>query len=166
MRVGLNIALVILELYLVASGHGRPNLKPILAKTRRIIQVKVPRWLIVLALAFCILGWWHHSGNMPAWVPDWLQTSSPATDSESVEYQLSGGFPAASSRAVFKKLSALSQAQDPEAIQELRSQGLAWETVGGQSVRLISKNRGSKIVEVQNIGSFDSYWTYADALEK
>jgi hypothetical protein len=84
----------------------------------------------------------------------------------SAEYQLSGGFPAASSRTVFKKLSALTQAQDAEAIQELKSQGLTWETVEGQSVRLISKNRGSKIVEVQNIGSFDSYWTYADALEK
>jgi hypothetical protein len=128
--------------------------------------VKVPRWLIVLALAFGMLAWWHHSGNLPTWVPDWLQTSSPATDSVSAEYQLSGGFPAASSRTVFKKLSALTQAQDAEAIQELKSQGLAWETVEGQSVRLISKKRGSKIVEVQNIGSFDSYWTYADALEK
>ncbi len=128
--------------------------------------MKIPRWLIVLALAFGILAWWHHSGNLPAWVPDWLQASKPATDSELVEYQLLGGFPAASSRTVFKKLSAFSQAQDPEAIQELKNQGLVWETVDGQSVRLISKNRGSKVVEVQNIGSFDSYWTYIDALEK
>ena len=148
--------------YLLTSGHGRPNCTPVVAKTRGMNQVKIPKWLIVLALAFGILAWWHHSGNLP----DWFQISSPTTDSESVEYQLSGGFPAASSRTVFKKLSALSQAQDPEAIQELKSQGLTWETVEGQSVRLISEERRSKIVEVQNIGSFDSYWTYADALEK
>lgn len=151
---------------MVASGHGGPNLKPIVAKKRGLIQVKVPRWLIVLALALGILAWWHHSGNLPTWMPDWLETSNPATDSESVEYQLSGGFPAASSMAIFKKLSALSQGRDQETIQELKSQGLAWETVEGQRVRLISKKRDSKIVEVQNIGSFDSYWTYADALEK
>lgn len=166
MRLGLNIAIIFAEPYLVASGHGRLNFKPIAAKTKRRIQVKVPRWLIVLALAFGILAWLHQSGDLPDWVPDWLTTSSPATDSESLEYHLSGGFPAATSRAVFKRLSAFSRGQAQDAIEELKSQGLAWETTAGQSVRLISRERGSKIVEVQNIGSFDSYWTYADALEK
>jgi hypothetical protein len=117
-------------------------------------------------VAFGVLVWWHQSGKLPAWLPDWLQSSSPTTDSESVEYHMLGGFPAASSRAVFKRLSALSQGQDQEAIEELQSQGLAWETTDGQIVRLLSRKRGSKIVEVQNVGSFDSYWTYADALIK
>ena len=117
-------------------------------------------------VAFGVLVWWHQSGKLPAWLPDWLQSSSPTTDSESVEYHMLGGFPAASSRAVFKRLSALSQGQDQEAIEELQSQGLAWETTDGQIVRLLSRKRGSTIVEVQNIGSFDSYWTYADALVK
>ena len=113
-----------------------------------------------------MLVWWHQSGNLPAWVPDWLQSGSPTNESASVEYQLLGGFPAASSRAVFKRLSALSQGQDQEAIGELKSQGLTWETTDGQRVRLISRKRGSKIIEVQNVGSFDSYWTYVDALVK
>ena len=155
-----------MKLYFISRGHGRLKFKPIVAKTRGISQVKVPRWLIVLALALGILAWLYQSGNLPDWIPDWLTVSSPTTDSESSEYQLSGGFPAASSMAIFKKMSALSQGQDQETIQELKSQGLAWETIEGQSVRLISKKRDSKIVEVQNIGSFDSYWTYADALEE
>jgi hypothetical protein len=77
---------------------------------------------------------------------------------------LIGGFPAAASRAVFKKLTALSHGEKSESIEELKGQGLVWETLDGQRVRVVSRKRGSKVVEVQNIGSSDSYWTYADAL--
>jgi hypothetical protein len=79
---------------------------------------------------------------------------------------LIGGFPAAASRAVFKKLTALSHGENSEAVEELKDQGLVWETIDGQRVRVLSRKRGSKVLEVQNIGSFDSYWTYVDALGK
>jgi hypothetical protein len=101
---------------------------------------------------------------VPDFVPDWLRVSTPVTSTDAIEYSLIGGFPAAASRAVFKKLTTLSQGEKLKAIEELKDQGLVWETLDGQSVRVLSRKRGSKVVEVQNIGSSDSYWTYVDAL--
>ena len=103
---------------------------------------------------------------MPDFVPDWLRTTTPVTSTDATEYSLIGGFPAAASRAVFKKLTALSHGEKAETIEELKSQGLVWETIDGQRVRVLSRKRGSKVVEVQDIGSSGSYWTYVDALGK
>ena len=108
--------------------------------------------------------WWHQGGNLPDFVPDWLRSTTSVNSPEDTEYRLIGGFPAAASRAVFKKLTALSHGKNSETIEELKDQGLVWETIDGQRVRVLSRKRGSKVVEVQNIGSFDSYWTYKDAL--
>ncbi|MGD8382129.1 MAG: hypothetical protein PVJ11_08295 [Syntrophobacterales bacterium] len=126
--------------------------------------MKIPKWLIVAALVLAGLAWWHQGGNVPDFVPDWLRVSTPVTSTDAIEYSLIGGFPAAASRAVFKKLTTLSQGEKLKAIEELKDQGLVWETLDGQSVRVLSRKRGSKVVEVQNIGSSDSYWTYVDAL--
>jgi hypothetical protein len=126
--------------------------------------MKIPKWLIVAALVLGGLAWWHRGGNLPDFVPDWLRVSTPVTSTDATEYSLIGGFPAAASRAVFKKLTTLSQGEKLKAIEELKDQGLVWETLDGQSVRVLSRKRGSKVVEVQNIGSSDSYWTYVDAL--
>ena len=128
--------------------------------------MKIPKWLIVVVLALGGLMWWHQGGNLPDFVPDWLRSTTPVTSPDATEYSLIGGFPAAASRPVFKKLTALSHGENPETIQELREQGLVWETLDGQRVRVLSRKRGSKVVEVQNIGSSDSYWTYIDALGK
>ena len=128
--------------------------------------MKIPKWLIVAALALGGLVWWHKGGNMPDFMPDWLRTTTPVTSTDATEYSLIGGFPAAASRAVFKKLTALSHGEKAETIEELKSQGLVWETIDGQRVRVLSRKRGSKVVEVQDIGSSDSYWTYAEALGK
>jgi hypothetical protein len=128
--------------------------------------MKIPKWLIVVALSIGGLMWWHQGGNLPDFVPDWLRSTTPVNSLDATEYSLIGGFPAAASRAAFKKLTALSHGENSETIGELRDQGLVWETVDGQRVRVLSRKRGSKVVEVQNIGSFDSYWTYADALGK
>ncbi len=110
--------------------------------------------------------WWHQGGNLPDFVPDWLRSTTPVTSPDATEYSLIGGFPAAASRPVFKQLTSLSRGEGAETIEELREQGLVWETLDGQRVRVLSRKRGSKVVEVQNIGSFDSYWTYTDALGK
>ena len=126
--------------------------------------MKIPKWLIVAALVLAGVAWWHQGGNVPDFVPDWLRVSTPVTSTDAKEYSLIGGFPAAASRAVFKKLTTLSQGENLKAIEELKDQGLVWETLDGQSVRVLSRKRGSKVVEVQNIGSSDSYWTYVDAL--
>jgi hypothetical protein len=128
--------------------------------------MKIPKWLIVVALGLGGFLWWYHGGNLPDFVPDWLRSTTSVSSPDSTEYSLIGGFPAAASRAVFKKLTALSQGEKSETIEDLRDQGLVWETIDGQRVRVLSKKRGSKVVEVQNIGSSDSYWTYADALAK
>jgi hypothetical protein len=128
--------------------------------------MKIPKWLIVAALVLGGLAWWHQGGNMPDFVPDWLRVSTPNTSTDETEYSLIGGFPAAASRAVFKKLTTLSHGEKLETIEELKDQGLVWETLDGQRVRVLSRKRGSKVVEVQNIGSSDSYWTYVDALGK
>ena len=128
--------------------------------------MKISKWLIVAALVLGGLAWWHQGGNMPDFVPDWLRVSTPVTSTDVTEYSLIGGFPAAASRAVFKKLTTLSHGEKLETIEELKDQGLVWETLDGQRVRVLSRKRGSKVVEVQNIGSSDSYWTYVDALGK
>ena len=128
--------------------------------------MKIPKWLIVVALGLGGLMWWHQGGNLPDFVPDWLRSTTSVNSPETTEYSLIGGFPAAASRVVFKKLTALSHGENSETIEELKDQGLAWETIDGQRVRVLSRKRGSKVVEVQNIGSSDSYWTYADALGK
>ena len=128
--------------------------------------MKIPKWLIVVALGLGGFLWWYHGGNLPDFVPDWLRSTTSVNSPDTTEYTLIGGFPAAVSRAVFKKLTALSQGEKSETIEDLRDQGLVWETIDGQRVRVLSRKRGSKVVEVQNIGSSDSYWTYADALAK
>ncbi|NIQ92023.1 MAG: hypothetical protein GWN93_24800 [Deltaproteobacteria bacterium] len=128
--------------------------------------MKIPKWLIVVALVLGGLMWWHQEGNMPDFVPDWLRITTPVTSPDATEYSLIGGFPAAATRAVFKKLAALSHGEKLETIEELKGQGLVWETLDGQRVRILSRKRGSKVVEVQDIGSSDSYWTYVDALGK
>ncbi len=128
--------------------------------------MKIPKWLIVVALVLGGLMWWHQEGNMPDFVPDWLRITTPVTSPDATEYSLIGGFPAAATRAVFKKLAALSHGEKLETIEELKGQGLVWETLDGQRVRVLSRKRGSKVVEVQDIGSSDSYWTYVDALGK
>ena len=128
--------------------------------------MKIPKWLIVVALGLGGFLWWYHGGNLPDFVPDWLRSTTSVNSPDSTEYSLIGGFPAAVSRAVFKKLTALSQGEKSETIEDLRGQGLVWETIDGQMVRVLSRKLGSKVVEVQNIGSSDSYWTYVDALAK
>ena len=71
--------------------------------------MKIPKWLIVVALVLGGLIWWHQGGNVPDFVPDWLRITTPVTSSDGPEYSLIGGFPAAASKAVFKKLTVLSQ---------------------------------------------------------
>jgi hypothetical protein len=128
--------------------------------------MKIPKWLIVVALGLGGFLWWYHGGNLPDFVPDWLRTTTSVNSPDATEYTLIGGFPAAASRAEFKKLTALSQGEKSESIEDLRDQGLVWETIDGQRVRVLSRKRGSKVVQIQNIGSSDSYWTYADALAR
>ena len=128
--------------------------------------MKIAKWLIVVALGLGGLLWWHQGGNLPDFVPDWLRTSTSVNSPDTTEYSLIGGFPAAATRAVFKKFTVLSHGENPETIEELKDQGLVWETIDGQRVRVLSRKRGSKVLEVQNIGSSDSYWTYAEALGK
>ena len=129
--------------------------------------MKIPKWLIILALLLGGLMWWYQGGTVPDFVPAWLRSTAPVKSDDAVtEYSLIGGFPAAASKAVFRKLTALSQGAKPEVIEELKSQGLVWETVDGQRVRVLSTMRSSKVVEVQDIGSSGSYWTYAEALGK
>ena len=130
------------------------------------VEMKVPKWLIVAGLGLAALLWWYQWGNVADSVPEWLRTSTPTNDSTAAEYHLNGGFPAATNMSVFKKYAALSRGKNSEAIQELKDQGLVWETIEGQRVRVLSKKPGSKAVEVQDVGSFDSYWTYAEALQK
>jgi hypothetical protein len=128
--------------------------------------MKVPKWLIVAGLGLIAFLWWQQGGDVTDRLPDWLRTSSTKEDSGAIEYTLVGGFPAATTMSVFKKCAALSQGNNVEAIQELKYQGLVWETVQGQRVRLLGGKPNTKLVQVQDIGSFDSYWTYAEALEK
>jgi hypothetical protein len=125
--------------------------------------MKIPKWLLVVALGLGGLMWWQHGGNVSDFVPDWLRTTTSVNTQGAAEYSLIGGFPAAASRAVFKKLTALSDGANSETIEELKSQGLVWETLDGQRVRVLSRKRGSKVAEVQDIGSSGSYWTYAEA---
>ena len=128
--------------------------------------MKVPKWLIVVALGLTAFLWWHQPGDVTDRLPDWLRTSSAKEDSGTIEYTLVGGFPAAATMSVFRKFAALSQGNNSEAMQKLKHQGLVWETIEGQQVRLLGGKPNSKLVQVQDIGSFDSYWTYAEALQK
>ena len=129
--------------------------------------MKIPKWVIVVALGLGGLMWWHQGDNLQDYVPDWLRSTTSSVNSpEATEYSLIGGFPAAASRAVFKKLTTLSHGENSETIEELKGQGLVWETLDGQRVRVLGRKRGSKVVKVQDIGSSNSYWTYAEALGK
>ncbi|MGD9338285.1 MAG: hypothetical protein PVF76_13235 [Syntrophobacterales bacterium] len=128
--------------------------------------MKVPKWLIVVALGLTAFLWWYQGGDVTNRLPDWLRTRSAKEDSGAIEYTLVGGFPAAATMSVFKKFAALSQGNNSEAMQKLKHQGLVWETIEGQQVRLLGGKPNSKLVQVQDIGSFDSYWTYAEALQK
>jgi len=79
---------------------------------------------------------------------------------------LAGGFPAAASLEDFRRLSALSQGNNDQAIQRLRDQGLVWETTEGLRVRVVTQRVSSREVEVQEVETGKAYWTYADALER
>ena len=127
---------------------------------------KIPKWLLVVALVLGGLAWWHQGGKVQDLVPDWLTTGTTTEAYDAPEYSLAGGFPAAADMAVFKKLATLSRGGKSQAIRELKAQGLVWETIEGQKVQVVTRVRGSKLVEVQNTGTFASYWTYAEALEK
>ena len=83
--------------------------------------MKIPKWLIVVALGLGGLMWWHQGGNLPDFVPDWLRSTTSVNSPEETEYSLIGGFPAAASRAVFKKLTALTRGKNSETIEELNS---------------------------------------------
>ena len=79
---------------------------------------------------------------------------------------MAGGFPAAASLEDFRRLSALSQGNNDQAIQRLRDQGLVWETTEGLRVRVVTQRVSSREVEVQEVETGKAYWTYADALER
>ncbi len=124
------------------------------------------RWLVLLVLGLGALMWWHQGGTLPHWVPDWVPRRAPSGEDARAEYRLAGGFPAAASLDVFRRLSALSQGDNSQTIQRLRDQGLAWETTEGLRVRVLSQRGSSREVEVREVETGETYWTYADALEK
>lgn len=124
------------------------------------------RWLVLLALGLGALVWWHQGGTLPHWAPDWARSSAPSGEAAKAEYRLAGGFPAAASLEDFRRLSAISQGNNDQAIQRLRDQGLAWETTEGLRVRVLSQRVSSREVEVREVETGKAYWTYADALEK
>ena len=124
------------------------------------------RWLVLLVLGVGALMWWHQGGTLPDWMPDWGRRSAPSGESARAEYHLAGGFPAAASLDVFRRLSALSQGNSDQTIQRLRDQGLVWETSEGLRVQVVSQRASSREVEVREVDTGKAYWTYADALEK
>jgi hypothetical protein len=85
---------------------------------------------------------------------------------ERAEYRLAGGYPAAASLDVFRRLSALSQADNTRALQKLKEQGLVWETAEGQRVQVLTRRGSFREVQIQEVGTAKSYWTYIEALEK
>ncbi|MGE5311521.1 MAG: hypothetical protein ACM3MN_07235 [Nitrospirota bacterium] len=85
---------------------------------------------------------------------------------EHAEYRLAGGYPAATSLDVFRRLSALSQADNSDALQKLKDDGLVWETSEGQKVQVLTRRGHYREVQVQEVGTGKSYWTYIEALEK
>jgi hypothetical protein len=85
---------------------------------------------------------------------------------ERSEYRLAGGYPAAASLEVFRRLSALSQAENTQDLQRLKDQGMVWETTEGQKVQVLARRGSFREVQVQEVGTGKSYWTYVEALEK
>jgi hypothetical protein len=67
---------------------------------------------------------------------------------------------------VFRRLSALSQADNNQALQSLKEQGLVWETTEGKKVQVLTRRGSFREVQVQEEGTGKSYWTYVEALEK
>jgi hypothetical protein len=121
-------------------------------------------WLLLSALGICAFVWWDQGGTLPKWASDWMQRKTPRI--ESAEYRLAGGYPAAASLEVFRRLSALSQADNNQALQTLKDQGLMWETTEGQKVQVLTRRGSLREIQVQEVGSGKSYWTYVEALEK
>ena len=121
-------------------------------------------WLLVFALGTSAFVWWNQGGTLPKGVPHSTQRKAPGV--ERSEYRLGGGYPAASSLDVFRRLSALSQADNNQALQNLKEQGLVWETTEGQKVQVLTRRGSFREVQVQEVGTGKSYWTYVEALEK
>ncbi|HYA01992.1 MAG TPA: hypothetical protein VEI04_02630 [Syntrophobacteria bacterium] len=124
------------------------------------------RWLALLVLGLGALIWWYQGNTFPKWAPDWGRRSAPSGEAAKAEYRLAGGFPAAASLDVFRRLSALSQGDDDQTTQRLRDQGLVWETTEGLRVQVVSQRASSREVEVREVVTGKAYWTYVDALEK
>jgi hypothetical protein len=121
-------------------------------------------WLVVAALGISAFVWWDQGGRLPKWAPHWTQRKTLRV--ERGDYRLAGGYPAAATLEVFRRLSALSQADNNEALQKLKDQGLVWETTGGQKVQVLTRRGSFREVQVQELQTGKSYWTYVEALEK
>lgn len=120
-------------------------------------------WLLLSALGISVFVWWDQGGMLPKWAPHWQRKTLGV---ERAEYRLAGGYPAAMTLDVFRKLSALSRADNNQALQKLKDQGLAWETTEGQMVRVLTRRGSFREVQVHEVGTGKSYWTYAEALER
>jgi hypothetical protein len=121
-------------------------------------------WLVVAVVGIAAFLWWDRGGTLPKWTPRWTQRKTLAV--ERVEYRLAGGYPAAATLDVFRRLSALSQGDNSQALQELKEKGLVWETMEGQKVQVLTRRGSFREVQVQEVGTGNSYWTYIEALEK
>jgi len=122
-------------------------------------------WLLVVAaLAISAFFWWDQGGTLPHWAPRWMQPE--ALRVEGADYRLAGGYPAAATLEVFRRLNALSQAHNEQTLQTLKDQGLVWETAEGQKVRVLTRRGSFREVQVQELQTGKSYWTYVDALER
>jgi hypothetical protein len=121
-------------------------------------------WLLLSALGICAFVWWDRGGTLPNWAQRSLQGKAPIA--ERSEYRLAGGYPAAASLDVFRRLSALSQADNNQALQKLKEQGLVGETTEGQKVQVLTRRGSFREVQVQEVGTGKTYWTYVEALEK
>jgi hypothetical protein len=121
-------------------------------------------WLVVAALGIAAFLWWDQGGTLPKWAHRWIQRKTLGV--ERAEYHLAGGYPAAATLDVFRRLSAFSQADNNQALQKLKDQGLVWETTEGQKVQVLTRRGSLREVQVQEVGTGKSYWTYIEALEK
>jgi len=121
-------------------------------------------WLLLSALGVCAFVWWDQGATLPTWTTRWMQQKAPGV--ERSEYRLVGGYPAAANLEVFRRLSALSQADNNQALQRLKEQGLVWETTESQKVQVLTRRGSFKEVQVQEVGTGKTYWTYVEALEK
>ena len=121
-------------------------------------------WLLVSALGISAFVWWDQGGTLPKWARHWMQRKAPGV--EQSEYRLAGGYPAAASLEVFRRLSALSQADNNQALQKLKEQGLVWETTESQKVQVLTRRGSFREVQVREVGTGKTYWTYVEALEK